>query len=770
MQAKAVQLAEQLRDRRPDGGPGPSEPPAEVEALLRWLADGHFTFLGYREYDLEDGPDGMALRAVPGTGLGILRHDREGSSSFAALPPEVRARARDPQLLILTKANSRSTVHRPSYLDYVAVKRLDERAARWSGEYRFLGLYTHDAYTESITRIPVLRRKLTEVLAATGIAADSHDGQDVAEFLESYPREELFQTPVAQLGRVAEGVLRLRERTQTRLFLRKDVYGRYMSCLVYLPRDRYTTQVRLRTSRRSCARRSAAARSTTARWSASRRWPGCTSWCGPSAGRVLPDVDAAELEAQVAAAVRSWDDDLAEEAVRQLGEERGRTRCSADVRRRVRSRRPTRPTCRPCRGRRPGQDPAAARVRREHRVRHVGVRGLRGRGADRRRPSERRASRQRTAARVWRLTIYRTGSPITLTDVLPRLQHMGVEVVDEHPYEFAAAEPFWIYDFGLRRSARPRPRRARGSPSSARVGQGAAPGCPGRAVARRHRGRRVQRAGARRAPDLAAGGRAARLRQVPAPGGQHVQPELHRAACCAPTSPSPGCWSGCSSPGSTRTGRRGEAERSEAIIEEIRGELDEVASLDEDRILRAYLGPDPGDAADQLLRRAGAPAAAGPVPGGQARRGAGARPARAAAEVRDVRLLAPVRGRAPAVRRRRPRRAALVGPAGGLPHRDPRPGQGAGGQELGHRPVRRQGRLRLQAAARPRRPRGLPGRGARLLPQLHQRDAGRDRQPRGRRRWCRPRGWSATTATTPTSWSPPTRARRRSPTPPTRSR
>ena len=107
---------------------------------------------------------GWTLRAVAGTGLGILRHDRPGSSAFATLPPEVRARARDPHLLILTKANSRSTVHRPSYLDYVAVKRMDA-AGEVVGEYRFLGLYTHDAYTESITRIPVLRRKLVEVLA-----------------------------------------------------------------------------------------------------------------------------------------------------------------------------------------------------------------------------------------------------------------------------------------------------------------------------------------------------------------------------------------------------------------------------------------------------------------------------------------------------------------------------------------------------------------------------------------------------------------------------
>ena len=170
----------------------------------------------------------------------------------------------------------------------------------------------------------------------------------------------------------------------------------------------------------------------------------------------------------------------------------------------------------------------------------------------------------------------------------------------------------------------------------------------------------------------------------------------------------------------------GEAERSEAITEEITGALDSVASLDEDRILRSYLG-----LISATLRTNYFSTAYGPVPylvfKLDAQRGAG--PAGAAPAVRDVRLLAPVRGRAPAVRQRRPRRPALVRPARGLPHRDPRPGQGAGGQELGHRAVRRQGRLRVQAAARSGRSRGLPGRGARLLPHVHLGDAGRDRQP-----------------------------------------
>ena len=324
MQAKAVLLADELADSdasRAADATG-NFPDAEVEALLRWLADDHFTFLGYREYNLEDGPDGLCLRAIPGTGLGVLRHDKSGSSSFAALPPEVRARAREPKRLILTKANSRSTVHRPTYLDYVSVKRIDS-AGQVTGEYRFLGLYTHTAYTESITRIPVLRRRLTRVLDAAELTADSHDGRDMAEVLESYPREELFQTSAAELIPIVASVLRLRERRQTRLFLRKDVYGRFTSCLVYLPRDRYTTTVRLRAQDilRTALNGSLVdysvmiGESPVARVHIVVRAP---------RGRMLPDVDATELERKIAAVVRSWDDDFAAEATRQLGEQRAR--------------------------------------------------------------------------------------------------------------------------------------------------------------------------------------------------------------------------------------------------------------------------------------------------------------------------------------------------------------------------------------------------------------------------------------------------------------
>ena len=526
MQAKATWLADRLAAE----GAGA---PAETVALLRWLADNHFTFLGYREYDLADGPDGMALLALPGTGLGILRHDKHGSTSFAALPPEVRARARDRQRLILTKANSRSTVHRPSYLDYIAVKRVND-VGEVVGEHRFLGLFTHAAYHESITRIPVLRRKLASVLEAAGMTPDSHDGQDLTEILEGYPREELFQISVPELTPIALGVLALRERRQTRLFLRRDVYGRYMSCLVYLPRDRYTTAVRLRAQEilREAFQGATVEYSATVGDSALARLHVVVR---AERGRRLPQVDTAQLEARLAAAVRSWEEDLAAEALARLGADE-----AGEVLSRWADAIP---------GTYKADVPAAYAVSDLTRVRGMIESGTRvafdlweAEGFSGGIPVEDTAQPgPDDRPRVWRLTIYRTGSPITLTDVLPRLHHLGVEVVDEHPYEFSGPGlpvPFWIYDFGLRPTgavggaAPASPRASAGArrrPAASWPGQGTGRGHARCAVARPDRGRRVQRPGAGRPPELAPGHGAARLRQVPPAGRRPVQPRLHRA-------------------------------------------------------------------------------------------------------------------------------------------------------------------------------------------------------------------------------------------------
>ena len=165
MRKRAVEIGVELAD-----SPLDSQEAAEARDLLAWVGEGHFIFLGYREYDIgsEDGED--VLRAVSGSGLGILREsgDQPLSVSFQQLPPKVRKLAREKNLLNLTKANSRATVHRPSYLDYIGVKRFDA-SGEVAGERRFLGLYTHTAYSASPWEIPVLRRKAEHVVECSGL-------------------------------------------------------------------------------------------------------------------------------------------------------------------------------------------------------------------------------------------------------------------------------------------------------------------------------------------------------------------------------------------------------------------------------------------------------------------------------------------------------------------------------------------------------------------------------------------------------------------------
>ncbi|WP_278236736.1 NAD-glutamate dehydrogenase [Isoptericola sp. AK164] len=210
--------------------------------FLTWLAEDHFTFLGYREYVLEERDGEDVLRPLTHTGLGILR---KPTTDIVHLRPEARRTAREPRLLTITKANSRATVHRDVYLDYVGVRTFDH-AGNVTGERRIVGMFTSAAYASSVLTLPIVAAKARAVLAASGLAPTSHSGKDLLQVLEQYPRDELFQDTPEHLYAVASQVSRLRERRRSRIFLRPDEFGRFVSALVYLPRDRYTTAVRLR--------------------------------------------------------------------------------------------------------------------------------------------------------------------------------------------------------------------------------------------------------------------------------------------------------------------------------------------------------------------------------------------------------------------------------------------------------------------------------------------------------------------------------------------
>jgi len=183
MRGRALELADELTRGRSPVEPAEAE---EVKAFLRWVADDHFTFLGYREYELVGAGDEAVLAALPETGRGILR--RTPSTPRKQLSAKATALARAPHLLILTKANSRSTVHRPAYLDYIGVRRFDAEG-NVTGERRFLGLYTNSAYEASPREIPLLRGKVEGVLERAAFPPASHDAKALLQILESYPRD-----------------------------------------------------------------------------------------------------------------------------------------------------------------------------------------------------------------------------------------------------------------------------------------------------------------------------------------------------------------------------------------------------------------------------------------------------------------------------------------------------------------------------------------------------------------------------------------------------
>ncbi|HEX9086874.1 MAG TPA: NAD-glutamate dehydrogenase [Arthrobacter sp.] len=242
MRNRALQIAQDLDTL---ANPAQIAELRQAQELLRWLDDGNFTFLGYREYDLKNESGEDVLEPREESGLGLLRGGADTPHQIQHLTETGRKKAREKRALVITKANSRSTVHRSAYLDYIGVKSFDA-AGNVNGERRFIGLFATTAYAGSVRDIPVVREKVAAVLSEAGFPPDSHSGKDLLGILETYPRDELFQIEIPDLAAIATGIQRLQERRRTRLFLRPDIYGRFMSALVYLPRDRYTTNVRLR--------------------------------------------------------------------------------------------------------------------------------------------------------------------------------------------------------------------------------------------------------------------------------------------------------------------------------------------------------------------------------------------------------------------------------------------------------------------------------------------------------------------------------------------
>jgi glutamate dehydrogenase len=241
-------LAEAIDTYKTTQIPSSSDDLWEAIHFLEWMENDNFIFLGMREYTFEGGVEEGELSPHEGTGLGLLtdpdvRVLRRGSE-FVQITPEIREFLKKPEPLIIAKANVKSTVHRRVHMDYVGAKLYDDDG-NLIGELRIVGLFASTAYTEPTSTIPFLRRKVASVLARAGYGSESHSGRALRNVLEAFPRDELFQIERERLFDFSIAILQLDERPRIRVLSRPDKFDRYVSILVFVPRDRYSTEVRL---------------------------------------------------------------------------------------------------------------------------------------------------------------------------------------------------------------------------------------------------------------------------------------------------------------------------------------------------------------------------------------------------------------------------------------------------------------------------------------------------------------------------------------------
>jgi glutamate dehydrogenase len=393
---------------------------AEIQKFLRWLDDDNFTFLGHREYAF----DGAV---TPKRGpLGILRDEDHsvfgGLRDLSSLPPDVQDFARRRELLVITKSNRRATVHRAAHMDAIGIRHFGPDG-EVTGISVFLGLFTSLAYSRDPRSIPLLRLKVRRIIERAGLAPTSHDGKALLHILDTYPRDELFQTDEDQLFATVTGILHLQQRQRIALFIRRDPLERFVSCLVYVPRDRYDSQLRSRFGAILAA--AFAGEVSTFYTHIDESALARVQFIIRTTRGAVPAVDPAALEKQLAEAGRSWIDRVREAAVDAFGEEDARSRLrrfqSFPIAYQART-------------------DAAQAIADLGRIEKV----LAGSALE-------VSLHPQPGGELPGLRLYRAQRPVAISDVLPMLENLGLRVVAEEPFQIECVDDtsVWIHEFQL---------------------------------------------------------------------------------------------------------------------------------------------------------------------------------------------------------------------------------------------------------------------------------------------------------------------------------
>ena len=403
------------------GSPLSADSRQEGIDFLHWLQDRHFTFLGARDYDFKRDASGVRLIACPASGLGILRGSPQTTETL--LPGGAVALMESNELVLVTKAMTRATVHRPAWLDYIGVKRFDANG-QLVGESRFLGLYTSTAYSAPVSQIPRVRRLAAQVMNSAGVVPESHAAKALQAILDAYPRDELFQIDAATLTEHAMGILRLQERQRTRVFLRRDPFGRFISAQVFVARERFNTELRIRVGNELVAALDGQSVEFTPTLTDSPQ--ARIHYLVRAASSAPETVNLGALEARVAKLAQRWEDDCSAELLRTHGEGQGLLLAHRFA----------------------NAFPIAYREDFSAAVAAEDVDMLAALSPAA--PLAVRLYRPLDASPgQLRFKIYST-SKVALSDSLPVLERMGAMVLDEHPYHIGSADVLlWIHDLGL---------------------------------------------------------------------------------------------------------------------------------------------------------------------------------------------------------------------------------------------------------------------------------------------------------------------------------